>query len=318
MGKLEVIFKIRLAYPLVGMGTAEPPAVVYFADTENTVRIEAPQYGPPTGQPPVEGFEQMTLSVERECTDEQGRDTSQSNSDGLQINQDAARGFWHLFEAIREAALHRDNTVLTYPVVPAEDIRRNPLVRSGEFEWIYDGKSLKQAKLSLNLHAIELTEEWWADAVKQIGEGKSVPVYTRFALDAFYFAEHDPPRGIIMACAAWETALRYYLATVASKRDPAYLVASKSGNIPRLYEFAKAARGGPLFNDWIDKATGFERVGLESFLTLMEKLGSVRNKLLHEGEMKLEEMAATDHALAVLSAIEWLFASPLDAVGRTG
>jgi hypothetical protein len=42
----------------------------------------------------------------------------------------------------------------------------------------------------------------------------------------------------------------------------------------------------------------------------MENLGSVRNKLLHEGEMKLEEMAATDHALAVLSAIEWLFAAP--------
>src|SRR5260370_40303428 len=114
-----------------------------------------------------------------------------------------------------------------------------------------------------------------------------------------------------MACAAWEAALRYYLATVASKRDPAYQIASKLMGIPRLYEFAKAARGGPLFYDWIDKATGFEKVGLDSFLKRMEKLGSVRNKLLHEGEMKLEEMAATDHALAVLSAIGRLFAVPL-------
>jgi len=310
MGKLEVIFKIRLAYPLVDMGTVEPPAVIYFADTGNTVRIEAPQYGPPTGQPAVEGFEQMTLRVERECTEEQGTDFSCSNSDHLKINQDAARAFWQLFEAIRESALLRDNTVLTYPVVPAEDIRRNPLVRSGEFEWVYDGKSLKQAKLGLNLHAIQLTGDWWADAVKRLGEGTPVPVYTRFALDAIYFAEHDPPRGIIMARAAWETALRYYLATVASKRNPAYRAASKGGNIPRLYKFAKTARGGPLFYDWIDKATGLERVGLEDFLKRMEKLGSVRNKLLHEGEMKLEEMAATDHALAVLSAIDWLFAGP--------
>ena len=308
MGKLEVIFKIRLAYPLVDMGTVEPPAVIYFADTGNTVRIEAPQYGPPTGQPAVEGFEQMTLRVERECTEEQGTDFSCSNSDHLKINQDAARAFWQLFEAIRESALRRDNTVLTYPVVPAQDIRRNPLVRSGEFEWVYDGKSLKQAKLSLNLHAIQLTEEWWADAVKRIGERKSVPVYTRFALDAFYFAEHDPPRGIIMACAAWETALRYYLATEASKRDPAYLVASKSLGIPRLYEFAKIARGGPLFYDWIENASNPERYVFECYRKRMEELGGVRNKLLHKGEMKLPDMAATDHALAVLSAIEWLFA----------
>ena len=80
--------------------------------------------------------------------------------------------------------------------------------------------------------------------------------------------------------------------------------------IPRLYEFVKAARGGPLFYDTIDAATGFERVSLESFRLRMEKLGGVRNKLLHEGEMKLSELAATDHALAVLNAIEWLFAVP--------
>ena len=33
MGKLEVIFKIRLAYPVLLMGSAEPPAVVQFAGT---------------------------------------------------------------------------------------------------------------------------------------------------------------------------------------------------------------------------------------------------------------------------------------------
>jgi hypothetical protein len=66
-------------------------------------------------------------------------------------------------------------------------------------------------------------------------------------LDAAYFSESDPIRAVIMACAAWETALRYYLANVASVRDPAYLVASRGGNLPRLHEFMKAAKGGDLF-----------------------------------------------------------------------
>jgi hypothetical protein len=215
-----------------------------------------------------------------------------------------------LFDAIREAALTLDNTTLMLPIVPSESLLSNPLVRACETEWIYDGKSLDKVKTGRGLPTIEITDERWAAAVKRLAGGQQVLVPTRFAMDAIYFAEHDPPRGIIMACAAWETALRYYLANVASKRDPAYLLASKLTGIPRLYEFAKTARGGPLFYDSIDKATDFERLALESYRQRMEKLGSVRNKLLHEGEMKLTEMAATDHALAVLSAIEWLFAIP--------
>jgi hypothetical protein len=308
MGKLEVIFRIRLAYPLLlHMGTGEPPAVVHFADTGNTVRLEAPQHSPAPVQPAVEGFEQMTLHVERECADEQGRDTSKANSDRLQIGQDAAKAFWQLFEAIRETAFRNDNTVFMYPVVPSEDIRLNPLVKDCEREWIYEGKRLERSSIGKGIPAIEITDDRWAAAVKRLGEGSPVPVYTRFALDAIYFAERDPPRGIIMACAAWETALRYYLAVVASKRDPAYLVASKGGNIPRLYEFAKTARSGPLFYDWIDKASGLERHALEIYRERMNELTGMRNKLLHEGEAKFPEMAATDSALAVLSAIEWLF-----------
>ena len=70
-----------------------------------------------------------------------------------------------------------------------------------------------------------------------------------FALDAAYFCQSDPIRAVIMACAAWETALRYYLANVASLRDPAYLVASRGGNLPRLLEFIKAVKGSDLFYD---------------------------------------------------------------------
>ncbi|MGA7783284.1 MAG: hypothetical protein WB997_01445 [Candidatus Acidiferrales bacterium] len=292
------------------MSTGESPAVVHFTDTGNTVRLEAPQYVPDVTQPNLQGFDQMTLHIERECTDAEGRDTSDSNGDRLRINQDAARAFWQLFEALREAALRRDNIVFLYPVIPSEDIRSNPLVKGHESDWIYEGASLKKAKFERGSPVIQITDDWWADAVNRIGRGHVVPVYARFALDAFYFAQHDPPRGIIMAYAAWETALRYYLANEASKRDPAYLIASKGGNIPKLYEFTQAARGGPLFYDLIDKATGLERASLESFRHRMESLGRVRNKLLHEGEFKLPEMAATDHALAVLSAIDWLFAVP--------
>lgn len=307
MGKLEVIFRIRLAYPLVRLSSGEPPAVVKFPETGNTVRIEAPQYGPPTSQPALEGFEQMVLHVERECTDEEGMNTSHDNCERFGIYRDAAVAFWQLFEAIREAALRRDNKIFTYPVVPAEDIRSNPLVRAWEFEWIYNGNSLEKTPLGRGIPAIEIKDDWWTDAVRLLSEGKHIPVYTRFALDAFYFAEHDPPRGIIMACAAWETALRYYLATVASKRDPAYEVASKLRGLPTLYSFAAKARGGQLFCDRIGHATGWERDSLELFRRLVNDLPTRRNKLLHEGRADTSKGETTDYALAALAAIQWLF-----------
>ena len=197
MGKLEVIFKIRLAYPVLLMGATEPPAVVHFADTGNTVRLEAPQYVAAPIQ--SEGFEQMTLHVERECTDEQGRDTSDSNSERLHIKQDAAKAFWQLFEAIREFPLRNEGTIFMYPVVPSEDIRSNPLVGGCESQWIYEGESLERTKTDKGIPAIEITDGQWAAAVKRLANGQPVPVYTRFALDAIYFAEHDPARGIIMA-----------------------------------------------------------------------------------------------------------------------
>jgi hypothetical protein len=307
MGKLEVIFKVRLAYPLMRMSTAETPAVLGFKNTGNTVHIEAPQFIPDITQLPQQGFDEMTLRVERACSDKIGRDFSVQNSNELQIGQDAAKAFRQLFEAIRESALRRDNIVFIYPVVPSEDLRNNPLVKGYESEWIYEGASLEKFKYESGRPVIQVTDEWWRDAVKRLGSGDSVAVYFRFALDAFYFAQHDPPRGIIMACAAWETALRCYLANEASKRDPKYLRASKEHGLPRLCQSAQEARGGPLFFDSIDKASGMERASFKSFQQLMEGLGKVRNKLLHEGEFKLPEMAAWYHAMAVMGAIEWLF-----------
>src|ERR1700691_5035562 len=131
MGKLEVIFKLRLAYPLLPTYASQVPVIIRFQDTGNTVRLEPPRDIPqPTTQSALEGFGQMSLHVERECTDAEGNDLSSSNAKRLRINHDPARAFWQVFDVIREEAFRRDNTVFMYPVVPSETIQLNPLVRS--------------------------------------------------------------------------------------------------------------------------------------------------------------------------------------------
>ena len=150
--------------------------------------------------------------------------------------------------------------------------------------------------------------DWWTDAVNRLKEDRPVPVYIRFALDATYFAQHDPTRGIIMACAAWETALKHYLANVASKPDPAYRLASDIRGLHHLRRFAETARGCPLFRDEINLTHGDQRELLEHYRQQMDGLPTLRNKLLHEGKPALREGAAQNAASAVLSAIEWLFA----------
>jgi hypothetical protein len=156
MGKLGATFRIRLSFPLLAHAVTQEPAVIKFADTNNSVSIEYPKPGPAPEQPALDGFDEIVLRVERECT-----------------------------------------------ATPA-DIR---------------------TKFLSNF---------------------------RMDTDATYFAEHDPTRGIIMACAAWELALRHYLADVAAKRDPAYLVAADSKSIPLLRKFAETAKGCALLQDTID------------------------------------------------------------------
>ncbi|MHB8755781.1 MAG: hypothetical protein ACYC92_12630 [Candidatus Acidiferrales bacterium] len=317
MGKLEVIFRIQLAYPVIALIPCEASVVVTVAATGNTIRIGAPRHDTAVSEPPFGGGE-MTLVVERECAEQPGKNPSVRTSRKLGIEQDAARVFYQFFEAIRDSGLRRKNTVFTYPVVPSEDIGSNPLVKSYELEWIYDGNSFSRAKLAHGIPAIEITEEWWNDAVDQLAAGRAVPVYRSFALDAFYFAQHDPPRGIVMACAAWETSLRYYLANVASKRDPAYDVASEMRSIPTLYRFAREARGGAVFYDWIEQESTSRSDSddvyrereieiLVDYKNLIDSLPEARNKLLHRGETVTPGRVASDYALAVAAAIDWLF-----------
>jgi hypothetical protein len=307
MGKLEVVFRVRLSFPLLAHAITQKPAVVKFTDTNNTVSIEFPKPGPAPEQPELKGFEEIILRVERECTVAEADPRAKFLND-FQIDRDAARAFWQFFEAIREAALRLNNTVFIYPVVPTHEIQANPLVRQCTEYWTFDGKPIVQSLGQRGLPVIQLTEEWWVEAVERLKRNQPVPVYTRFALDATYFAEHDPTRGIIMACAAWETALRYYLAEVAGKRDPAYLLASTQiRGIPNLRRFVELARGSPLFQDAIDQAQGSEKQTLEYYRQQVQELPGLRNKLLHTGEIKIPETNARGAAEAVLSAIEWLF-----------
>jgi hypothetical protein len=105
MGKLQSVYRIRLAYPaMLRLDPGAPPAVAHFPKTGNTVRIEPSRYGPAADQPTLEGFEQMTLCVEDECTDEQGRDTSSANCEHLLVDQDPDNALWQLLEAQRAEA----------------------------------------------------------------------------------------------------------------------------------------------------------------------------------------------------------------------
>ena len=177
-------------------------------------------------------------------------------------------------------------------------------------DWTFDGKPIVQSMGRRGMEAIQLTDTWWTEAVERLKRNQPVPVYTRFALDATYFAERDPTRGIIMACAAWETALRYYLAEVASKRDPAYLVAADSRSIPLLRKFAETAKGCALLQDEIDLSTGIVKEHLEYARLILNELPKLRNKLLHKGEMEVSTTNARAAASAVLAAIEWFFGTP--------
>lgn len=259
-------------------------------------------------------FASLVLHVERECSHVEGHDTSISNARRLNLPRDAARAFWQLFEALRYTRFQGDRSaaadpfvgasVAGYPVDPAEEIQDNPLARTCDTIWVYEGVELPSSPLG-GIPTISITKYSWTETVSRLAKGEPVPPYVSFGLDAAYFSKGDPIRGVIMACTAWETALRYYLANVASKPDPAYLIAANVGNIPRLYSFVKVAKGGPLFHD---AATD---PGLSQFIDrqreCIQRLPEWRNKLVHEGKTAIPDGAATDAAFAVLNAIDWLF-----------
>jgi hypothetical protein len=303
VGQLEITFRIGLAHHLLALAVPSAPIVASFPETGNTVYIDPPDHRDVTEEQSKMGaFARFTLRVRGECTDQEGRDVGITELRNLRIMSDAAKVFWHFFETVRESDLG-DGSLAGYPVARAEEIQDNVLVRTCDLECSYDGVLIRV--IPLRSHpAIQITENAWNAAARRLSSQEEVPPPISFASDAAYFAQSDPIRAVIMACAAWETALRYYLANVASKRGPAYPIASQGGNIPRLHAFMKAAKGGDLFHDRYghgsDAHFDYER-------DCIDQLPKLRNKLLHEGRTAIPEGAALDAALAVLNAIDWLF-----------
>lgn len=299
MGKLEITIRIGLAHPLILLCAPGSPIVVSFSDTGNTVFIEPPDSLPVADyQKSLGAFDRMTLRVIRQCNDEKGKDASLTEFQKWHILSDAARAFWLFFEAVRESDFRMNNTLAGYPVAPADEIQNNALVRTCDLESSYDGAFLRT--IPLNSHpAIQINESAWKEAARRLLAHETVPPQVSFALDAVYFAEADPLRAIVMACAAWETALRCYLAQHLGARQ------LQSANLPKLYALMKQVRGGDLFFD--DYGKGRDQY-FDQQRGCLARLPKLRNKLLHEGRTAIPEGTSLDAALAVLNAIEWLFA----------
>lgn len=293
MGKLEVTFRLELIYPFfIPWKIEDKPVKVYFKDSGSTVSIERPEWGPVRN-------DILVLRLERQCADEELEKGTPKPSLEMTVLKDSGRAFWQFFEAVREIEA-RDHRGAGYPVVLTDTIESNPLVRHGQVEWIYNGDSIQKHSFG-GTATIQLRPDVWTETARRLEDGFSAPAYRSFALDAVYFGiSGDPPRAIIMGCAAWETALREYLESVASKKDEAYRLAAKLKGIHRLYAFVKAARGGPLFYDTPGQDATLEK-------KLMEELPKLRNRLLHLGEKDLPEGKALELALNVLRAIDWLF-----------
>jgi hypothetical protein len=164
----------------------------------------------------------------------------------LHIISDAAEAFWQFFAVIRETDFKENSSLAGYPIAPSEEVHTNPMVRCCDLEWSFDGTRKGMMPLT-GIAAVRLTDRGWGDARHRLSVRDKLLPHVTFALDAAYFAGTDRVRSVIMACASWETALRYFLANIAVNRDPAYLIASRGGNIPRLLEFVRTAKGGNLF-----------------------------------------------------------------------
>ncbi len=305
MGLLEVSLKLGLAYPLMLMYQPIAPIVASFQDTGNIVYIHPPDRVPVTQhQASLGAFDTLRLRVRRECTGQEGQSATLSDfQQKLHVLSDAARAFLMFFETIRECEFREHRSLAGYPVAHTDEIQNNALVRTCDLEWSYNGAY--RGIIPLGSHPIiQITEKSWTQAERRLSAQERILPHVSFALDAAYFAESDPARAIIMACAAWETSLRHYLATVAAARDPAYPIASKSFNIPKLCEFTEAARGGALFYDRYGK-------GSDEFFNRqrdsIRRLPELRNKLLHQGESAIPKGTALDTVFAVLNAVEWLF-----------
>jgi len=300
MGKLEAEFQIGLAYPLWLRGVPRETIVFEMAHTGNRVFIEPPVHGAWIAQPRQGSLDQLVLRVERDCEESEPGDLLK-----FRLSEDAGKALFRLFETLRSLDF-QNKIVPGYPVVPSATIDSNPLVQTIKSEIRFNGRVIRTTGLK-SMPTIAITDGHWEEAAHAIREGYVVPSHISFALDAMYFAQFDPLRAIVMACAAWETALRYYLANIASKKDKVYLLASQGGNIPRLLKLVEAAKGGTPFDDIVRADDAVFRSLGKNYSESVRRLPQLRNKLLHEGVTTIAPDEARFCSIAVMFAIDWLF-----------
>lgn len=301
MGQLEVTIRIGLAHTLLAMHAPQSPLVSTFPDTGNTVYLDPPDHMPLSKyQKNLGALDVMTLRVRREATEEEAQSATYAEFERLKILSDAARVFWLFFETVRESDYRETGMQAGYPVARAEKIQNNALVRTCELAWSYDGIFIHSIPPLSPHPAIQITERAWNEAARKLSAHEEISPHVSFALDAVYFAESDPIRAIIMAHAAWENALRSYLANV--KPTGKILHA----RFPDLYRLMEAARGGDLFYEY--SGTGSDK-RWDRERECVGQLPALRNELLHTGKTAIPQGAAMDTVLAVFDAIEWLFCS---------
>lgn len=289
MSKLEVVFRLGLAHPLLFMDDLSPRAKAHFPDTGNTVWIEVQLVGSwPDNQTDRGVFDILLLHVERECRPAD-RDDARVYAKLREwgIIGDAATTLGRFLEYVRDEDFLRNRVAGGYPAATSDSPQANPVVQAAKAEIIFDGTPLTTLSLS-GVSAIQIEHGTWNHVCERLARGDDVPAYRSFLLDAYYFATSgDPVRAVIMGCAAWETALRQFLSSIGQRN-----LGHK--NIPSLRKLAEKAKGEALF---------------DSDDNPVAKLARLRNKLLHLGEKNLFQEDIVGMILAVDAAIIWLFDS---------
>lgn len=298
MSKLEVVFRLGLAHPFLLMDRLNAKsATTTFPETGNTVWIEAPRGGPRPEPATDRGvFDVLILHVERECKAEERDAVCHAKLHEWGMIHDAATTLWRVLEYVRDEDFLRNSTVAGYPVVPSDTPQSNPIVQTASAELTFDGEALSPMALG-GIPSIQIAYGVWDRVCERLERREEVPPYRSFLLDAFYFATSgDPIRAVIMACAAWETALRHYLSSISAFARQA----KGKTKLSALRALAERAKGRTLL-DGFDGATREHLTGQITGLTML------RNNLLHKGQKDLAKEDVVGMTLAVDAAIEWLF-----------
>ena len=122
MGNLEVTFQLGLAYSIsFSEGHTKGPRnhrlPGYWKQGLNQP-ARPKHFVEPLSGDLTQGT--LTLQLERECTDEQNRDTSHANNERLSINRDAGRALRQFFETVCEIESQNLESYFTELILPSE------------------------------------------------------------------------------------------------------------------------------------------------------------------------------------------------------